>query len=178
MLADQCVVGFRALAASDLSLIHRWLNEPCVLKWYAKHSYSQSEVAAKYMPRIESRDSVQVFVAEVNREPVGLLQTYWLSSFIDYSALVGAGSGWAGVDFFIGESAYRGHGLGAKLLEQFVREEVFAARKADTCVSGPSPNNVKSVRTLQRAAFTYLRTIEVSPGEVEHVMVRSSESAA
>ena len=108
-----------------------------------------------------------MFIAAADSEPIGLLQTCWLSEFLDYAALVGAAPGWAGVDFFIGEPEYRGRGLGAKLLDQFVREEVFASLKADTCVSGPSPNNVKSVRTLQRAAFTYLRTIELSTGEVE-----------
>jgi aminoglycoside 6'-N-acetyltransferase len=178
MLAGQCTIAFRALELADLSLLHRWLNEPCVLRWYAKHAYSQHEVATKYAPRIEGRDPVHVFIAAADSEPVGLLQTYWLSEFLDYAALVGAAPGWAGVDFFIGEPEYRGRGLGAKLLDQFVREEVFASLKADTCISGPSPNNVKSVRTLQRAAFTYLRTIELSTGEVEHVMIRSSQHAA
>ena len=149
-----------------------------MLKWYAKRPYSQNDVAAKYTPRIEGREAVYVFIAAANSEPIGLLQTYWLSEFPDYAALVGALPGWVGVDFFIGEPAYRGRGLGAKLLDQFVREEVFASLKANTCVSGPSPSNVKSLRTLERAAFTYLRTVELSTGEVERVMIRSFQDAA
>jgi hypothetical protein len=108
MLADECALAFRALELPELSLVHRWLNEPCVLRWYAKRPYSHNDVAAKYAPRFEGREPVHVFIAAANGEPIGLLQTYWLSKFPDYAALASASLGWADVDFFIGEPAYVG----------------------------------------------------------------------
>jgi len=175
---EHCVIAFRSLAATDLALIHRWLSDPCVLKWYAKHAYSRSEVEAKYLPRIDGQHPIHVFVIVVNDRPLGLVQTYRLSDFSGYSASLGAESDWAGLDFFIGEPEYRGRGLGATVLDQFVREEVFVARKAHSCVSGPSPKNLRSIGALTRAGFTYLRTVEVSLGEVEYAMIRCCEQLA
>jgi aminoglycoside 6'-N-acetyltransferase len=177
-LTTGSVITFRSLETVDLSLAHRWLNEPCVLKWYAKRTSTYREVAAKYMPRIEGRDPVHVFVVAIDDDPVGLIQRTRLSAFPDYSALVGAESDWAGIDFFIGEPKHRGLGLGARILDQFVREEVLGAQKADTCVSGPSPENVKSIGALLRAGFTHLRSIEISAGEIEYVMVRCRDRVA
>ena len=170
--------SFRALEHLDLPLVHRWLNEACVLKWYVKRPFSEGEVAAKYALRIEGREPVSVSIGIVDHNPVGLMQTYRVCGFPDYALSVGADAGWAGVDFLIGEREFRGRGLGYKLLDRLVLEQVFSSLKANTCISGPSPDNLRSVRTLERAGFTYLRTVEVLTSEFEQLMIRRSDNAA
>ena len=171
------MLDLQALARTDLSRVHRWLNEPSVYKWYSRRSYSEHDVVAKYAPRIDGREPVHVFVARVDGKPVGLMQTYRLRDFPRYAALIDAASGWAGIDFFIGEPEYRGHGLGARLVDLFVREKVFVSPETDACIAGPSPGNVKSIRALERAGFKFLRILQ-DAGETEHVMIRRSLRAA
>jgi len=169
----QCVLDFHALARTDLARVHRWLNEPSVSRWYSRHPFSEREVVVKYAPRIEGREQVRVFVARVDGQAVGLMQTYRLSDFPRYAALIDAAPGWAGIDFLIGEPEYRGHGLGARFVDLFIREKVFASVETDACIAGPSPGNVASIRALERARFKFFRTLK-NAGETEHLMIRRS----
>ncbi len=171
-MARQPTIEFRKLEGRDLTQLHLWLNEGPVLQWYAKQPQSLKAIEEKYLPRIEGVDPVHVYISIVDDVDAGMLQTYRLVEHPDYARAVSAEPGWAGLDYFTGHSAFRGRGLGPHIVDKFVREVVFALDGIRACVTGPEPENRISIRTLLRAGFTHLRTVEVAPDEVEYLMIR------
>jgi aminoglycoside 6'-N-acetyltransferase len=167
-------VSFRPLAISDLPLLHHWLNEEEVLTWYAKQPPTAADVHAKYLPRIEALDPVHVFFFAVGGTDAGLIQCYLLKDFPAYARAMQAQPEWVGLDFFIGEPRFRGAGLGARVIDAFITEYVFRVGHY-TCCSSPAAANERSIRTLVRAGFRYMRAVTVQSGAVEHLMVRDAD---
>jgi len=170
-------ISFRRLAADDLPLLHRWLNEPEVVIWYAKQPPSAEDVAAKYLPRIDGVVPVNVHISAIDGTEAGLIQAYLLRSFPEYAAAVQGNPDWMGIDFFIAEPRFRSRGLGARIIDEFVSQFVFGAGHA-TCCSSPAVGNERSIRTLLRAGFHRVRPVHLQSGAVEQLMVRHDSVAA
>jgi len=169
-------IDFRNLEQGDLRLLHQWLNEEQVLRWYSKRPPTIEAVAQKYLPRIEGLEPTKVYIFSVDGEDAGLVQTYDVMKCPEYARTIGAEVGWAGLDYFTGETAFRGRGLAPRMIDRFVNEIVFGLLGANACVSGPAVENAKSIRTLERAGFTILRTVQVAAGEFECLMIRRSDA--
>ena len=162
------VLSFVALDEADLALLHRWLNEDPVLRWYARKPLTLADVEAEYRPLIEGRDPTRGFVLQVDGEPAGYWQTYRIADHPEYARQIDAAPEWSGMDFFIGEARYRGRGLAAQA------HVVFCDKHAPTVVvvAGPDPENRASIRSLESAGFVASRTVEVEPAVRELLMIR------
>jgi len=154
-MPDFPAITFRPLAPDDLPMLHRWLNNPAVTRWWYP-APGFDEVVAKYLPRIAGTAPVYPFVASAGDTPFGYLQWYRLAENPGHPAAAWAGSGAAAVDLLIGEDAYRGRGLGATMLRAFVRTVVFADPGITTCFIDPHPENVAAIRSYRRAGFREL----------------------
>lgn len=169
---------FRPLTEEDFPQLLTWLNEPLVNQWYCSNRLRTMEyVYEKYAPRISGLQPTDCFVAVIEGVDAGLIQRYWVADYPDYGESIGAEPGWMGIDYFIGEPSLRGRGCGAPLLRRFVDDMVFHQRQALSCVSSPHPNNLRSIRTLERAGFSHLRTVDVD-GELEYVMIRKRKDVS
>jgi hypothetical protein len=79
------------------------------------------ETEAHYLPTIEGTDPTQHYLALLDGEPLGMIQTYLVSDYPDYAALIEEGEGTAGLDLFIGDEAMTGRGLGTEMIRGFTR---------------------------------------------------------
>lgn len=153
--ASGTAFGFRRLTDSDLPLLHRWLNDSEVARWWEGDDVSWGAVVRDYGSG--SSDSVEHWIAVIDREPIGWLQCYAIVDDPDERALlaeVGVDDSAAGIDYLIGDRDRRGRGLGAQLISQFTSQIVFA-RHPDwsQAYAAPSSANAASVRALRRAGF-------------------------
>lgn len=153
-------------------MLHVWLNEREVVRWYSKSRPTLADVRKKYGPRILGRARTRVHVAEVEGAAVGIAQTYRLEDYPSYAAAIGAGRGCAGLDYFIGEAQFRGRGLARRIIDCYVREIVLALPGIGVCVSSTAPDNLRSIRALERAGFGFARDVQMG-AETEHIMVRT-----
>ena len=167
-------IGFRRLRISELPMMHRWLNNPHVSRWYGEGP-SLREVEEEYAPRIVGSEPVEPYLILYKDVPIGYIQGYPISHDEEYARLVDV-EGSAGVDLLIGEVEYLHKGLGASILRQFVGEIVFENQNTKICVIGPEPKNTAAIRAYEKAGFRYFKTIQV-PGEPEpeHLMQMSRE---
>ena len=164
-------LGFRRMTHDDLPLLHGWLQQEHVARWWNERS-TYEEVERHYLPAIEGREPTDLYLILLAGEPVGFIQTYLVSDYPEYAAQVGVGEDVAGVDLFLGERRALGRGLGSAALRAFVSEVVFARPGTAACVADPDVRNVASVRAFEKAGFRSVKVFEQPGEEAPHQLMR------
>ena len=164
-------VAFRPLTADDLPLLHEWLQREHVRRWWTRHE-TLDEVTEHYVPAIEGHDPTDLYVIVLDRAPSGFIQTYQVSDYPEYQELVDIEEGVAGVDLFLAAEEQLGRGVGTRVLEEFLREIVFAVPSTRACLADPDAANVASVRAFEKAGFTAVREFVDPEDGRAHVLMR------
>jgi len=164
-------ISFRLITRDDLPLVHEWHQRPHVVRWWtARTTFEETE--AHYLPTIDGAEPTQHYLALLDGEPLGMVQTYLVSDYPDYAALIEEGEGTAGLDLFIGEEAQTGRGLGTEMISRFVEEVVFARPETIACTADPDVTNTASLRAFEKAGFRKVREL-VDPEDGElHALVK------
>ncbi len=174
-------IGFRTLTDGDAALMHRWLNNPEVARWYglgfANETYpSLEEVSAYYAERLNRKRPIYLFIIEADKRPVGFIQTYRIGDYPDYARILDCDDDAWGIDLFIGEDDTRGGGFGTRVIERFLETLVFSRPGVTAAVLAPSPDNARGIRCYQKAGFRHLKTVFVeAEGSEEYIMVRENK---
>jgi RimJ/RimL family protein N-acetyltransferase len=164
-------IGFRALEEPDLRMLHEWLQRPHVRRWWDEHA-TYEDVVAHYLPAIDGRDPTDLYLILLDDRPVGFVETYAVSDYPEYAAVVGVGEGVAGVDLFVAEEELTGKGLGTEVLRRFVPHVVFANPRTTACIAGPDVRNLASIRAFEKAGFRRVHDfVEPDDGKL-HALVR------
>jgi RimJ/RimL family protein N-acetyltransferase len=159
-MSDPAPIGFRRMMMDDLLRMHRWLQMPHVLEWWwGGVAPSYEAMAEKYGPRIRGEEPTDSYLIMYDDRPIGYIQAYMIRDYPEYAAVVDTDADAAGVDLFIGESAYLHQGFGCNILRAFLREIVFGAGDAMSCVIDPSEANRIAIRAYEKAGFRYFKTV-------------------
>jgi len=169
--APGTAVAFRALTPSDLPTVHDWLGRAHISRWWGERGTYEATLA-EYLPSIDGRDPTDVFLILVDARPVGMIQTYLVSDYPDYAAIVDVGEEVAGVDVFIADQQLLGRGLGTEVISAFVSDVVFAREATRACVADPDVANLASLRAFEKAGFTRGREFHDPDDGREHVLMR------
>jgi RimJ/RimL family protein N-acetyltransferase len=164
-------ITFRLMTRDDLPLVHDWHQRPHVKRWWvARDSFDETE--EHYVPTIEGTEPTAHYLALLDGEPLGMVQTYLVSDYPDWAAVIGEGEGVAGVDLFIADEANLGRGLGTEMLRRFVEEIVFARPETVAVTADPDVRNMASARAFEKAGFQRVgEFVDPEDGEL-HVLVR------
>jgi RimJ/RimL family protein N-acetyltransferase len=149
-------VGFRPLTASDLPLVHEWLQREHVRRWWSERE-TYEEVVEHYLPAIEGSEATDLYLILSEDQPAGFIQTYRVSDHPEYRDLVAVEDGVAGVDLFLGDPELTGRGFGSEALTRFVRDVVFADPEIHACIADPDAENHASLRAFEKAGFHVVR---------------------
>jgi aminoglycoside 6'-N-acetyltransferase len=152
------MIAFEPLRREHLSLMRDWLGREHVRRWWRD---DVEESIARYEQEIAGRgDPTENFLIVLDGRPVGFIQTYLVSDYREWDAIVEVGEGVAGVDLFVGEEDLTGRGLGPKILERFVREVVFTRPETIAAVATVEETNRRSRRAFEKAGFRHVRDVE------------------
>ena len=161
-------ITFRRLVEDDLPLLHRWLNEPGIVRWWEGEDVSWETVQRGYGP--DSDTATEHWLAVLGRRPCGWIQCYPVAAELDEPEIrhwlaLGVPRTAAGIDYLIGDPEDRGQGLGSAMIRAFVAEIVFGQHPGWTqaCAS-PLAGNVASWRALENAGFTFVGSFEDADG--------------
>jgi RimJ/RimL family protein N-acetyltransferase len=161
-------VTFRRLVDADLPMLHRWLNEPGVVRWWEGDDVSWDAVVRDYGSA--STDPTEHWIAAVDGDDVGWIQCY---ATADNEAddevaawrRLGVPRTAAGIDYLVGEPTQRGSGLGSAMIRAFVDDVVFAQHPDWThAAASPYAANVGSWRALEKAGFRHAGTFDDPDG--------------
>ena len=169
-------IGFRRLGRDDLGLMYEWLRREHVRRWWDEHE-SYEDVARHFLPSIEGRRPVDLYLILLDGRPVGFIQSYLVADHPDFAERVGLGAGVAGVDLFVGEEELTGKGFGTDVLRAFVRDVVFAEPATTACIADPDVRNTASLRAFEKAGFRRVgEFLEPEDGQL-HALVRLDREA-
>lgn len=161
-------IAFRRLTDDDLELLHRWLNEPGVVRWWEGDDVSWEGVVRDYGSA--STDPTEHWLGLLDGRPIGWIQCLATADHAHEEEVrawwaLGVERTAAGIDYLVGDPAERGRGLGSAMIRQFVDEIVFGRHPAWTQVcASPLSANVASVRALEKAGFVRIGTFEDTEG--------------
>jgi aminoglycoside 6'-N-acetyltransferase len=174
-------VRFRRLGEEDLAMMHAWLNEPGVVRWWEGDDVSWEAVVRDYGP--DNADPTEHWIAAVDGRDVGWIQCWpaagetdeaapWAEHGVDDLAAT------AGIDYLVGEPGDRGRGVGAELIRAFVDEVVFGLHPDwSYAAAAPYEANVASWRALEKAGFRFAGMVEDEDGPCR-LMVATRPGAA
>jgi len=145
-------IGVRAMTRGDLPDVVRWRAADHVRRWFTDSEPTLERVEAKYGDRIDGRSPTRMWVVEVNGRSVGFVQDYRIGDYPDY-ALLGPPPEAIGVDYVIGEPAWVGRGLGARMLWAWMWRARARFPAATSFFAAPDHRNEVSVRVLRKAGF-------------------------
>ena len=150
---------FRSLTEDDFELLHAWLNQPQVREFYQKEPITLAEVDAHYRPRLALGWPTRCFIAMIDHEPFAYLQTYTLAAWPDYAASLHLDHG-TSMDFYIGDPAYGGRGLGQAMLRQFLDRVMWVLYPSESlCYLAHAASNHRALAASRAAGFQHLRNL-------------------
>lgn len=165
-------ISFRPLAEEDLPVIAGWFAEPAIARWWGQLG-DLSTVTAKYLPRIEGREPVSMWIVDVDREPSGLLQYYRHADDPEQDARVGIPDA-VGIDYLL-SARQRGRGLSGEVLRRFAALALDSDSTLAACVATPAQANEPSWRALERAGFSRRGVCQPSEEPPQYVYVLGRE---
>jgi aminoglycoside 6'-N-acetyltransferase len=165
-------IRFRPLAESDLPTLVEWFAEPEIARWWNQPAEIDS-VRAKYLPRIEQREPTRMWIAEINDEDGGLLQSYLHADYPEHDACVGIAEA-VGIDYLLA-GPHRGQGRGRLVLRAFADWTLAGNPDASCCVATPAQGNEASWRALEHAGFARVGECQPPDEPVAYVYVRERE---
>jgi aminoglycoside 6'-N-acetyltransferase len=159
-------VTFRRLSDDDLRMLHGWLNEPGVVRWWEGEDVTWDAVEREY--GTANPDPVEHWIASVDGHDVGWIQCWAAADEpeeVEPWRQLGVTDSAAGIDYLLGNPGERGRGLGTEMIRTFVRDIVFGLNPHYTqaCAS-PYAANTASWRALEKAGFRYAGTFDDDEG--------------
>ena len=163
-------MNFVPLKIEHFPLLSTWLNVPHVFEWWSDGKiWDEEAVVEKYSSYVDGykinergeKKSIFPFIIQYQGAAIGYIQYYNVRDFeIDSFDVVQQHlpNSCAALDFFIGDEAYLGKGLGTALLIQFLQEHIF--KKFSACYVDPEKENKAAFRTYEKAGFGVVSSID------------------
>lgn len=144
-------------------MMHEWLNEPGIVRWWEGEDVSMPGVIADY-----GSDRVDLetghWIAELQNEPIGWICCWPVMTGLEESEAwfpLGVEKTAAGIDYFVAAPDRRGQGVGSAMIRAFTYNVVFGRHCAWTqAAAAPYTANVASCRALEKAGFTFAGSID------------------
>lgn len=166
------VISFRPLVASDLPMLHEWLQRSHVSEWWDNPT-TYADVERDYLPSTTGESTTQVYIALLENEPIGFIQSY---------IVMGSGDGWweqetdpgaRGIDQFLANPEQLGQGLGTAMISAFVNQ-LFQDPIVTKVQTDPSPKNERAIRCYRRVGFVDVGEV-ITPDGLALLMVKQRE---
>jgi len=157
---------WRPLRQSDLPLLGRWLREPAVARWW-NHETTPEALQRDFGPSVAGQEPGQDLVVLADHHPIGLVQRGLISDYPEevaaFTELIDLPDAAVELDYLIGESRFRGHGLGSRLVAAVVADTWTSYPIAPAVMVAVVAGNVASWRALEKAGLARVAEGAMTP---------------
>lgn len=163
-------IKFESLSSDHFILLYQWMQESHVRQWWGEgKSWEFDDIKEKYTSYAHgykiyqgAKKSISPFIIKFQSQPIGFIQFYNALGFprdgFDIRSIWNSESeSLAALDFYIGDPAYLGKGLGSKILQFFLQHQVF--KQYDACLVDPEKNNKIALKTYANAGFHTIKDL-------------------
>lgn len=161
-------VTFRPVdMGEDLPLLYTWLGDADVNQWYDEGEHTLENYRHRFAPEPTTRK----YIFAIDGKSAGYLQTYWLHDEPAYQEQLGLEHDAVSIDMFIGAVEYRNQGWGSRVLRAALGQIVFGEMGAEHACINPVPENIRAVKSYEKAGFVQDRIVYVrdsEPGNTGH----------
>lgn len=170
---------FRRTTRADFPLLARWLGSPHVARFW-NHETTPEAIERDFGGSIDGTEPSFDFIVEDAGVPVGFIQRSAIWDYADEQRelieLADAPRDALTIDYFIGEVAATGKGIGTRVIREFT-ELCFAQRPSDSAIIVPViAGNPASWKALEAAGYQRVTEGHIPPDnpidEVWHVIYR------
>ncbi|WP_308862204.1 GNAT family N-acetyltransferase [Paenibacillus radicis (ex Xue et al. 2023)] len=155
----------RRLTRFDASMLHKWLNDPEVLRYYGgrDRAHTPEMVQEHFYPE---EDQLYRCILEYEGQPIGYIQFYLLEAEgLNYFGLdESEGTRIFGTDQFIGEPTYWNRGIGKQLMSSMLRY-LEEEHQASRVVMDPQAWNERAIACYEKSGF---RKVKLLPEQEWH----------
>ena len=161
--ADASDFRFRRLLEEDLALLAEWLARPHVMEWWRPYP-SIDSVREHYLPRIRGESVVTPYLAVLQGEPVGYVQSYVAADVGDGWWPDAGDRGVWGTDQFLAEGGQLGQGLGTRMVRAFA-SFLFQDPGVRQIQVDPAVGNLRAIGCYRKAGFRPVGPVTTPDGE-------------
>jgi hypothetical protein len=156
-------VTLRPLRGVDFKMLHRWHNAQHLRPFYMQDDITAARIDEKFTPRLNPDHTVRCRIALVDSQPFGFIQWYPSRNWPDCGAIKAGLTDGCSADYFIGNAAFLGFGLGARMLTATCAEVIAAMQGRDRllCVAHDD-RNMAAVRAARTAGFKACGTYQAA----------------
>ena len=164
-------ITFQRLEPSHFALLLSWLNEPHVKRrWDQDIAWTYELIKEKYtdytagykhavVNGVSVKKPIDAFMIVYDGVAIGYIQMYNIVDFpleteCDLSELP---QKCAAFDWYIGNSDYVRKGIGAKVLEHFLKKKVF--KTFDACLVTAESDNIPALRVYEKVGFRVFKIV-------------------
>lgn len=144
----------------DYQLLAKWYQQEFVYKYFEQRVLTYEEVKKKYYPRTLENSEVVVYMIEVNRKPVGIVQ-YKLIDNVDRKLYKLSSDNSYEIDIFIGEEEFHGQGIGVIVINK-ICDKLINYMQAELFVMCPLKDNKRAIKCYLKCGFDIRREIELT----------------
>lgn len=148
------MILFKPLRASDIPIVHSWLQLPHIREFWDDDHRKQKQVKQHYL----KDNAVMRFIILIDGQQVGYIQRYIINSKHPFWKYI-TSSPSVGVDIFIGNPAFLGQGWSTPILAQFINQYCPSATEI---VVDPEIGNYKAIHCYKKLDFQVLTTITLA----------------
>ncbi|QXC63241.1 acetyltransferase [Aquihabitans sp. G128] len=176
-------VGWRPFGRDDTVLMHRWLQQPHVSRWWDRVERTPESTAVEFDPESDENRHLHQVVIEVTDDagtttPVGWLQWYLLDDEPTWGPGLVPPPHTVALDLLIGVEAWIGRGVGPAAIRLISQEVVRQVPGCTHLWIDPNPRNERAMRAYAGLGFrdtgVDLHDPE-DPAEVRRLMIATVE---
>ena len=153
---------FKPLTEEHFEILFKWLQNPHVREWWDSED-NWADFEKRHLEML-SLPLVFPHIVYRNDAPIGYINYWFVEDDPDF--LPHYPKDTVGTDQFIGEPELIGKGIGTEFVRQFT-DELSLKPNISLVITDPDPNNLKAIRSYEKAGFVKSRILKTAEGEVQ-----------